>query len=392
MNTKNKSIIFVDDEKQILKALNRLFMDSGYTVFMAESGEQALDILGRDEIDMIITDMRMPAMDGYQLLKAVKEKYPSVLRLILSGYTDEEIVFRALRQNLAKLYIFKPWDNSELMTAVDKVFETERIIEDKSLSVLINNLEELPMITGTYNRLCSLIEQEAEIKKISAVIEEDQSVAAKVLHIANSAFYGVKTGSINQAVMYLGLSNIRNIVLTTTIFEKLKYAKKFSRTKKLLWEHSCLCNKAVMSLYEKLLRKMLPDIYASSGLLHDIGKIVFMSKFPNEYSRILESMYTDRKIFLIDMETEAFSASHQEVGAYLLDWWELPHPIVEAVLFHHSPLIDRVVNKELVSIVHIADYFTWELMGQNSNNALDENVFKFLNTSMLECKEIVKSI
>lgn len=392
MTTKNKSILFVDDEKQILKALNRLFMDSGYTVFMADSGEQALDILGRDEIGMIITDMRMPAMDGYQLLKAVKEKYPSVLRLILSGYADEEIVFRALRQNLAKLYMFKPWDNNELMTAVDKIFETERIIEDKSLLVLINNLEELPMITDTYNRLCSLIEQEAEIKKISAVIEEDQSVAAKVLHIANSAFYGVKTGSINQAVMYLGLSNIRNIVLTTTIFEKLKYAKKFSRTKKLLWEHSCLCNKAVMLLYEKLLRKMLPDIYASSGLLHDIGKIVFMSKFPNEYSGILESMYTDRKNFLINMETETFSASHQEVGGYLLDWWGLPHPIVEAALFHHSPLIDKVVNKELVSIVHIADYFTWELMGQNSNNALDENVFKFLHTSMFDCKEIVKGI
>lgn len=254
----NKTILFVDDENQILRALNRLFIDSEYTVFLAEGGEQALDILKKENIGLVITDMRMPGMDGFHLLKAVKENYPSVLRLVLSGYADEEVVFKSIRQNLAKMYIFKPWDNSKLMSSIVKMLETNSMLKDKSLLTMINNLEELPTITSTYNRLCSLIEQDIEIKKISSVIEEDPSVAAKVLHIANSAFYGAKTGSVSQAIMYLGLASIRNIVLTTTVFEKIKSGKKFGMAKELLWEHACLCNKAVALLHEKLFKKNFP--------------------------------------------------------------------------------------------------------------------------------------
>ena len=97
-----KSVLVVDDEKQILRSFNRLFMDAPYEIHTAESGQDALVLLAETQIDMIISDMRMPGMDGYALLREVKRLYPETIRLILSGYADERVIFNALQNNLAK--------------------------------------------------------------------------------------------------------------------------------------------------------------------------------------------------------------------------------------------------------------------------------------------------
>ena len=76
----NKSILFVDDEKPILKAIRRMFIGSEYTVFFAESGEEALDILSKNIIVLIVTDLKMPEMGGYELLSKVMVMYPSIIR------------------------------------------------------------------------------------------------------------------------------------------------------------------------------------------------------------------------------------------------------------------------------------------------------------------------
>lgn len=87
----SKSILFVDDEKAILNSIRREFFDSPYDVYIANGGREALDILEKNHIDLIVSDMRMPEMDGYELLKRVKLLYPEVTRLILSGFTDEKL-------------------------------------------------------------------------------------------------------------------------------------------------------------------------------------------------------------------------------------------------------------------------------------------------------------
>ncbi len=106
-----KKIPIVDDEVQILKALSRVFFDTDYAIFTAESGQAALSLLEQHEIDLVISDMRMPLMDGYELLSKVKETYPDIIRIILSGYADESTVFKAILHNIAKFYLLKPWHN-----------------------------------------------------------------------------------------------------------------------------------------------------------------------------------------------------------------------------------------------------------------------------------------
>ena len=85
-----KKILFVDDEAQILKSIRRLFMDTEYEVITAESGSEALDILANNKIDLIVSDMRMPNMSGYELLREVKRRFPHIVRIILSGLLKKE--------------------------------------------------------------------------------------------------------------------------------------------------------------------------------------------------------------------------------------------------------------------------------------------------------------
>lgn len=386
-----KAILFVDDERQILKSINRLFMDSEYDVFLADNGEEALQILEREKIDMIISDMRMPNMDGYQLLKKVKEKHPLVLRLVLSGYAEEKVVFKALRNNLAKFYLLKPWNNRKFIQIIDQVFQIESMIKDETILAIINNLEDIPTIPTLYHKLCSLIEQDADIKAITKVIEEDPAVASKILHIANSAFYGVKTGSINQAILYLGLTNIKSIVLTTSVFNSLKMDSP-SLDKDLLWKHSCICNKMVSLFYKNLLGKNLLDTYMSAGLLHDIGRIALFNNFGEKYRNVLKIMNDHGGISIIEAEREIMSISHQEIGAYLLNWWELPQPIVESALFHHNPLDEIIIYKELVCVVHIADCYSWMLLGKDKLSYLSKNSFEFLGVSEESFRKLVSEM
>lgn len=384
-----KNILFVDDEHQILKAINRLFISSEYNVFLAESGEEALQILDCEKIDMIISDMRMPNMDGYQLLKRVKESHPLVLRLILSGYAEESIVFKALQNNLARLYLLKPWDNQKFIETINKVFEVESIIKNDEILAVMNNLEEIPTMPTLYRKLCALIEQDVDMKTITSTIEEDPAIASKILHIANSAFYRAKTGSINQALLYLGLTNIKNIVLSTSVFSSLDSS---FLSKELFWKHSCLCNKLVSLLYNKLLGKRLPDTYMSAGLLHDIGKITLINNFGKKYKGVYKLLDKHDGVTIIEAEKEVMHITHQEIGGYLLNWWELPQPIVESTLFHHNPMSNIIINRELVCAVHIADYYSWKQLGKGNYTTLNEHVFDFLGISTESCEKFLDDV
>ncbi|WP_083943517.1 response regulator [Caldicellulosiruptor naganoensis] len=119
----------------ILKALNRAFLDEDYEVFFAQNAEEALKIMEESHIDLIISDMRMPNISGFELLKIIKQRYPSTIRVILSGYADENLVFRALQTNIAKLCILKPWDNERLKQIIRNIFELEDLMKALTLSV-----------------------------------------------------------------------------------------------------------------------------------------------------------------------------------------------------------------------------------------------------------------
>lgn len=385
-NHTDKKILFVDDEVQILKSLNRLFMDTDYELFTADSGKVALAILANEKIDLVITDMRMPVMDGFELLQKIQEAHPTVLRIILSGYSEKKTILSALQKNLAKLYIMKPWDNNLLLEVVNQIFETENILCDENLIHLIHNTDDLPTLKTSYNQILNLLDNNAELGKIAKIIEKDPAIATKLLHIINSAFYDIKTGNIKQAIALLGFSTTRNIVLATSVVDSFAMKDMYGVQLGIIWNHSFICSQILNIIYKKLLNKKLSEIESSAGLLHNIGMALFFKNFPEKYIEIFRSIKKS-KFDLLELERDFVNVTHQQAGAYLLKWWEIPYPIVEAALYHHTPFATGIINHELIYAVNIAQHYANTFVGNQLSDELDLNVFDALGIRKSQLEE-----
>ena len=114
----NWTILFVDDEVRLLRSIERGLLDEPYNLLFAESGKDALALLEENEVHIIVTDMRMPEMSGLDLLRIVKEKYPNIVRIVLSGYTQVTTLLTAINQGEIFRFITKPWKMEEEFKAV----------------------------------------------------------------------------------------------------------------------------------------------------------------------------------------------------------------------------------------------------------------------------------
>lgn len=120
---KPATILFVDDEPSILSALNRLFRPQGYRVLMAESGENGLALLQREQVDLVVSDMRMPGMDGAAFLAETRRRHPEIGRILLTGYADITATIAAINEGAIERYVAKPWNDAELSLAVRDAVE-----------------------------------------------------------------------------------------------------------------------------------------------------------------------------------------------------------------------------------------------------------------------------
>lgn len=379
----SERILLVDDEKQILQALQRTLYGQGYIIFTATSARKALEIMENEDINLIISDVRMPGMDGYELLKEVKEKYPSTIRVILSGYAKSSLIVKIQRESLAKRYLYKPWKNTELIRTIGQMFNIEKQLKDKNLLEIINKIDYLPSPNNVYYKFNTLVKEEASIDEISKVIKTDQSVAAKVLQVANSAMYGIKTGSTREAISYIGLDSVKYIILSATTFQKDKAKRnaRLNRDIEILWRHAASTNQILTYLYNSVLGKKIPDIYSALGLLHDIGKIVLMNNFTEKYMKAAESISKKKDLVYYYEDMEFTDVTSYELGAYLLNWWELPGPLVEAVLYQDQPFDKNLIDRDIVALLNIAEAYSWNYIFGGEYVEVDPRLIDFLDIS-----------
>lgn len=120
----NRTILFVDDEERVLKSLERGLLDEPYNTLFATSGKKALEVLEESEVQVIVTDMCMPEMSGLELLRIVKDEYPYIVRLVLSGYTEIDVLLKAINSGEILRFITKPWKSFwELKTILRQAIE-----------------------------------------------------------------------------------------------------------------------------------------------------------------------------------------------------------------------------------------------------------------------------
>lgn len=371
--------MFVDDEPHIRKAIKRLFMYTDYEIFIAGGGKEALELLENNSVDMLITDIRMPEMDGEVLLKRIKSLYPLIIRVAISGYTDKEMALSLLDKNLAKIYLFKPWENQEILDMIERLFRLDEQIGNEILVREIKKLDNMPTLPRLYDMICLMIQEEDSVAHIGQLIKTDPAIASRILRIANSAYYGRKTGDINNAIMFIGLSNVKNIILSNSIFGGINAN---IREMEMIFNHSALTNKFVGVIYKNFLNDVLLNEFQSAGLLHNIGRgVLLMNSISKKYDHQGDNLIKEEEVL--------FGVTHDKLGGYLLNWWELPFSIVESALYHHDPFNSNIINRQLLWVIHLAQHYAWVALGTKPEVELDENVFEALEIDKNELEKVI---
>ena len=355
-----KRILFVDDEPKILEGLQRMLRPqrSEWEMAFAPGGEAALAMLEAENFDVIVSDMRMPGIDGAALLETVREKYPGMLRLILSGYTEMEASYRAVP--VAHQFLLKPCDPDALRIAIERATSLIEVLNSKMLASLVGSLQDLPSVPRAFAELRdALADPETSIERLVAIVEQDVAISAKVLQLVNSAFFGVtrEVSDIRTAVSYLGFSILQNLVLSLEAF-RCFHPKKMDPQFSLddFHQHAHSAAKIAGALPGK---GKLANAAVGAALLHDIGKLVIADRAPEHLSRAIKGALEEKRP-LYAIEEELIGVSHAEVGAYLLSLWGLPHPLVEAVAHHHHPERVPQENLDIISIVYAANLLAHE--------------------------------
>jgi HD-like signal output (HDOD) protein len=352
-------ILFVDDESRVLEGLQRTLrpLRHQWAMAFANSGEKALDILANEPFDVIVTDMRMPGMDGATLLREVRTRHPDIVRVVLSGQSDLESVINSA--GVTHRYLSKPCSSEALRLAVSRVVGLRKLLTDNSLKALVSRMTSLPSVPPLYTEVLGALKSpNTSIEELGRIIARDMGMTAKVLQLANSGFFGAQDGVSNpiDAVMCLGTNTIKALLLSIQLFFRFDDAKVPAFSIHECWKHSLLVGALAERIAKSMdiARKALHDESRVVGLLHDVGHLVLAANLPHEYARALQ-MATAKSMPSWAAEREVFGTTHAEVGAYLLGLWGLPDSIVEATAYHHSPMRCPADTFGAIAALHIAD-------------------------------------
>ena len=139
----SRTVLFVDDDNGILNALKRVLRSEPYECLLADSGNKALEILEKERVDVIVTDLEMPEMDGFTLLAEVRKKYPDIIRLILSGRADTISILDSINNGNVYRYILKPWNGMEVKTTIRQAISLFNL--QKERRNLLKERDDLPL-------------------------------------------------------------------------------------------------------------------------------------------------------------------------------------------------------------------------------------------------------
>jgi putative nucleotidyltransferase with HDIG domain len=360
-----KRILFVDDEPKILEGIERLLRRQRHEWEMSfvESGDAALSVLADRPFDLIVTDMRMPGMDGAELLGKVQERYPHMGRIVLSGHTEVEYALRVAR--VAHRFLLKPCDAEALRSAIERTCNLQGIRDSETLARAVGSLGDLPAAPRVFTALRRAVsDPEVRLEKVAGILEQDAGLSAKVLQLVNSAFFGLprEITSISRAVGYLGLNVIQGLVASVEASRVFDADLRGGMSIDEFQSHARLTARIASSFH---LSRVSADAAVSAGLLHDIGKLALAARLPDRLEQATRVARERRQSFY-EAEIELYGVTHAEVGAYLLGLWGLPTIVTEAVAHHHTPL--KTVHQPLdpVSVVYLSNLLAHEFEGQTT--------------------------
>lgn len=349
-----KRVLFVDDDvvlrETLRSALKRIQVP--WEMVFAASGEEALQELGKAPFEAIVSDLHMPVMDGSQLLAQVRERFPSVVRLCLSGTVDDDAFLAAVP--VTHQFLNKPCNPETLRDVVERACALRAMLQNEAARVLVGKVNQLPATPQTFEALANAIARpNAHTADITQIVSKDTALCVKVLQIVNSAFFR-RTGpisSIQAAVTFVGMEMVKSLALSACVFNALDASEAAS---KLLHDLQARSIRKAHFARTLLSEGRESDEAFTAGLLLDIGQAVLALASPDAFGRMVEEARVSRRPWH-ELEPKYFQVAHPEVGAYLLGLWGLPLDLIEAVAYHHNPSVVQHSGTRVLAAVHVAD-------------------------------------
>jgi putative nucleotidyltransferase with HDIG domain len=348
-------VLFVDDESRVLEGLQRMLRSRrhDWEMVFAPDGPTALAACEEAPFDVVVSDMRMPGMDGAALLAEVQRRHPHTVRIVLSGHADRAGAARAAR--VAHQFLAKPTDAAGLTETIERACQLRDTLNQPAIRDVLGRISSLPVVPGLYMRLVELLNRpNVRVDEIAAVISQDIGMSTKVLQLVNSTMFGISrhVTTLQTAVTLLGVNFITSLVLTAEVFRAYQDRGSDPALDLVsLQRHSLLVADIAASLATD--GRQAETAYIA-GLLHDVGRLALMDGLPREHAEI-SRMAREREMALHDAEMEVLGVTHTQIGAYLLRLWHLPEAVVEAVAFHHRPSSIGSAAPVIPLIVHVAD-------------------------------------
>lgn len=216
-----KRVLFVDDEPKVLEGLRRMLRAQRreWDMEFAAGGPEALERLAVSPFDVVVTDMRMPGMDGSELLREVTARFPATVRIILSGQCDRGTVFQSVAS--AHQFLTKPCDSETLKSTVARACGLRDQLPNDWHKQTVSRLTCVPSLPATHAKLLAETESPAvSIERVGEIIADDVGMSAKIIQLTSTGFFGTPQRCTNpvRAVSLFDLDTIRTFAASKSIF------------------------------------------------------------------------------------------------------------------------------------------------------------------------------
>ncbi len=325
-------ILFVDDEPDILSGLRRALRQrrDRWTMHFASSSVEALQMLDDVDVDVVVTDMLMPGVDGASLLAEVRERRPGAVRIVLSGHADPANAVRSIP--VAHQFLAKPCDPAVLEAAIARSLLLRDRLSSHELRDFVGGLESLPSPSATVVALQSVLSvRPIDSERVAELVDRDVAISTKLLQIANSAFFGLPRTLCDpvEALNYLGPQALCELVMSAEVFRSLsgrghERDAEVERVQMIGIERAEIASELARCASRPASAER--EVWVAA-FLADVGSLLLLSADRPSVLGMHEGSDDERMLW----------AMVPMIGAYLISMWGLPHHLVEAVGLSDDP-------------------------------------------------------
>lgn len=341
-------ILFVDDEPRILTGLRRMLRGQrrDWDMEFAEGGVEALTILQSRPFDVVVSDARMPGMEGSELLEQVRQRHPDTVRLILSGQCSRESTL--LCAGVAHQFLNKPCDAESLIAAIHRVCLLRDQMPDPITRAAVSQIASLPSQAPIYAKFLEYLEADTLSQPILLeLVHADIAMSAKLIHLVSSGFFGTpqNVDNVDQAVELLGLEMIRLLASVPGVFRPRRPGEIQEDFLRWVNGHSLEVAVAAQRIGESVTndRRLLGHTYLAA-LLHAAGTLIVPS---------VESSPTSGDVSRLHRRAAARSCD-PDSGVYLTALWGLPQETVRTIAGFRHPGESDDTDFSPLTAVHVA--------------------------------------